>query len=162
MAALQMINSREQLLKLKRDLGVRTDWHEPDEQDVTARVFGVDFDNAGFWGPSLAPYSQYAEQHVVLYKEGEPVAAVNLATLFAWATGLEADVVEVTDEVEEERTPDGYRVVRAIDGRVMTRVMDIQTASSMRASMNKSSTERGAGALYRVEPYFRTTDEQEG
>jgi hypothetical protein len=90
---MRRINTRADLIDLARELGVRSDWHEPDEQDLTATTHGVSFDNAGFWG---RPYissdddkHEYTEQYVVLHKDGEPVAAVNLATLFAWATGLE-------------------------------------------------------------------------
>jgi hypothetical protein len=97
---MEIIFQRWQLRKLAQRLGVRPDWHEPDEQCLTARVEGKSFDNAGFW-----PTQQYAtgqlnpdivEHHVIFstYKiddeTGEPVdiidiAAVNLATLCAWA-----------------------------------------------------------------------------
>jgi hypothetical protein len=74
--------------RLANQLGVRADWHEPDEQDVTAQVRGVTFDNAGFW-PS--PDSPYAELHVVFYQDNQAVAAVNLATLCAWASGYRGE-----------------------------------------------------------------------
>lgn len=104
---IRMINHRDDLVKLKSELGVRADWHEPDEMEVDAKVFGASFDNAGFWGPNVNPYLSYAEQHVVLYREGEPVAAVNLATLFAWATGFQAEEVkrvELNSELWDETT----------------------------------------------------------
>ena len=44
------INSRGALRALARELRVRHDWHEPDEQNLEAVCFGDDFDNAGFWG----------------------------------------------------------------------------------------------------------------
>lgn len=50
------------------------------------------FDNAGTWGPDFdARHSdgtgeEFREISVVLRHDGEPVAEVNLATLFAWAT----------------------------------------------------------------------------
>lgn len=93
MTTMKKITTRVELLQLKTELGVRDDWHEPDEQDVTAEVRGVSFDNAGFWPAEERPYAapEVIEQHVVLYRDGAPVAAVNLATLFAWATGHEAD-----------------------------------------------------------------------
>ncbi len=50
------ISTPAQLRDLAAELGVRPDWHEP-----------------GF------------EMWVRLYKDGQPVADVNLATLFAWA-----------------------------------------------------------------------------
>lgn len=79
------IKEREDLLFFAREVGVRSDWHEPDEQDLTALVFGQSFDNAGFWGEPT--YNYYTnEMHVVLYVSHYPVASVNLATLFGWAT----------------------------------------------------------------------------
>jgi len=83
---MKRINTRAQLVALAQELGVRPDWHEP---EVTATAHGVSFDNAGFWGEARSRYMSHEEQHVVLYKEGRAVAAVNLATLFAWATGWE-------------------------------------------------------------------------
>ena len=46
----ERISTPAQIARLAQRLGVRPDWHEPDEQEVTARVFGVLFDNAGFYG----------------------------------------------------------------------------------------------------------------
>lgn len=78
-------------------LGVRPDWHEPEEQEVTAKVYGQSFDNAGTWPMDLdragdrfaatAPESEALEMYVELHKDGLPVAIVNLATLFAMACG---------------------------------------------------------------------------
>ncbi len=82
------INRKSQLIGLAKLLEVRKDWHEPDEQDLTAEVRGESFDNAGFWGDSAAGLSNQ-EMHVVIKQYGMPVAAINLATLLAWATGLE-------------------------------------------------------------------------
>jgi hypothetical protein len=90
------IDNTEQLQRLARKLGVRPDWHEPDEQEVTALVLGNSFDNAGFW-----PYdprvpedrcvgsldSECLEMYVELRQAGEPVAHINLATLLAMACG---------------------------------------------------------------------------
>ena len=73
-------------------LGVRPDWHEPDEQGLTATTHGVSFDNAGFWGQEYRggmSGTEFTEQYVTLHRDSQPVAHVNLATLFAWATGLE-------------------------------------------------------------------------
>jgi len=86
---MKRISTKAELIEVAQELGVRPDWHEPDEQEVEATTHGLTFDNAGFWGESRSHYRSHEEQHVVLYKEGEAVAAVNLATLFAWATGLE-------------------------------------------------------------------------
>ena len=72
---LQEVTSIGQLKALAKELGVRDDWHEPDEQEVDAVVHGNTFDNAGF---------EY-EKHVIIKKDGEPVARINLATLLAFA-----------------------------------------------------------------------------
>ena len=89
---MKRITRRWELKELANELGVRPNWHEPDEQEVTASTHGVSFDNAGFWGQeyrSSFDGAEYTEQYVILHKDGEPVAAVNLATLFAWATGYD-------------------------------------------------------------------------
>jgi hypothetical protein len=87
------INSRDQLVRLARELGVRDNWHEPDEQEVTVKVRGDSFDNAGFWGRYKGELNTFGdgqqEVWVELLKDGEPVAEINLATLFAFATGYE-------------------------------------------------------------------------
>lgn len=74
-----------------RQLGVRPDWHEPDEQEVTAHVGGHCFDNAGFWPESNCSKDivdgKASEMYVELRKAGLPIAQVNLATLFAMANG---------------------------------------------------------------------------
>ncbi len=98
MAGPKRIRNRGELMALAAELGVRQDWHEPDNQGVTAEVRGKTFDNAGFWGAEheaqwMERYGDPAgiEKWVILVRDGEPVAEVNLAELFAWATGYEAD-----------------------------------------------------------------------
>lgn len=83
------VSTRKQLQEVARKLGVRPDWHEPDEQRVTATVSGDHLDNAGFWGDGRT-LPGATEYYVTTYKDGEPVADVNLATLFAWACGYES------------------------------------------------------------------------
>lgn len=73
------IRTKKELLVLKEELEVRDDWHEPDEQGLTADVKGTSFDNAG----------HDSEKAVILKKEGKEIARINLATLLAWATGYE-------------------------------------------------------------------------
>src|SRR5690554_7790240 len=78
------VDEREELAYFANEVGTRLDWHEPDEQDLTALHFGRSFDNAGFWGTSANAYQSLVnEQHIVLYINEFPVIAVNLATLFA-------------------------------------------------------------------------------
>lgn len=86
---MRKIVTKAQLVDLAAELGVRSDWHEPDEQEVSAVVRGERFDNAGFWGEIRLTGKSYEEMYIVLRRDGEPVAAVNLATVLAWATGLE-------------------------------------------------------------------------
>lgn len=88
------INERRQLVRLAEQLGVSRDWHEPDNQEVTVKVHGHDFDNAGFWGRnrdgSLHTYGEGRQElWVEVFKDGQPVAEVNLATLFAIAAGMD-------------------------------------------------------------------------
>lgn len=82
---MKRITERSELVELARELGVRKDWHEPDEQEVDVEVYGSDFDNAGFW-PSDQAAGDILERHVIISKDRHPVAAVNLATLLAWAS----------------------------------------------------------------------------
>jgi len=103
---MERIDSRARFIQWADQIGFRQDWHEPDEQSITARVEGtpLDFDNAGFW-PDLnekrldgSPYNY--ELHVIFSERdiedgkavrGRDIACVNLATLCAWATGYEGE-----------------------------------------------------------------------
>jgi len=121
------ITSRTELIELARVLGVRSDWHEPDEQDLGATVGGVSFDNAGFWPPrgdASDPPPEAGELHVVLWRTEviagityhvEPLAAVNLATLFSWATGHDDPGTSVIDVLRRERDDWRRRARRAAD-----------------------------------------------
>lgn len=85
------VQTKRQLQIVARELGVRPDWHEPDEQQVTAVVKGESFDNAGFWGSYQdirrdITHGPAEEMFVQLRQNGETVAEINLATLFAIAT----------------------------------------------------------------------------
>lgn len=101
---MERIDTRARLVGWARERGLRLNWHEPDEQDITARVEGtpLDFDNAGFWpfGPLSYDGERRAELHVIFSEQfvengvavrGRDLACVNLATLCAWATGYEGD-----------------------------------------------------------------------
>lgn len=63
--------------------GVRKDWHEPDEQEVTAIVKGRQLDNAG--GDEGLDQEDPIEKVVELYIDGEAICRINLATLLALA-----------------------------------------------------------------------------
>ena len=86
---MERIISRARFIALAGELGVRMDWHEPSEQKVTAKIRGVSFDNAGTWPHDGSTPREIVEMYVILQQDGEDVAAVNLATLCAWASGLE-------------------------------------------------------------------------
>lgn len=116
MTDIERINTREELKALAKKLGVRPDWHEPDEQGVNALVSGHMLDNAGFWGQGgvgTLP-SAYQELWVTITVEEEgvkprPVAEVNLAMLLAWSCGYEepprrATRITVADGVAERAT----------------------------------------------------------
>lgn len=84
---MQRINTKEEFEQFSIDQGVRPDWHEPDEQRLTARVTGTHLDNA----MGTDPYSNCGEMVVIferLYPQrGEETqfACVNLANLLSWA-----------------------------------------------------------------------------
>lgn len=69
------IRTKKELQELATKLGVRSDWHEPDEQEVEAVVIGFNFDNAG--SPD--------EEIVIIRKSRKIVGEINLATLLAIA-----------------------------------------------------------------------------
>lgn len=100
--SIKIISSQKDLQAVAKKLGVRPDWHEPDEQAVTVVVSGKSFDNAGFWGldyeisenkRKAERKKEYGrawtcvEKYVVIKQNGKPVAEVNLASLFAMACG---------------------------------------------------------------------------
>ena len=72
------------LQEFAKTYGLRKDWHEPDEQDVTAVVTGCHLDNAkGEHQAGMEP--QYHELVVHLAVNGSYKLSVNLATLLAIA-----------------------------------------------------------------------------
>lgn len=100
------ITERNYFVQLAKLLDVRPDWHEPDEQEVTARVSGTKFDNAGFW-PHPESYNPpvSVEQHVIFSQCGIDVAVVNLASLCAWASkpdtvAVDTNIIETTETTE--------------------------------------------------------------
>jgi hypothetical protein len=109
---MQRITTLAELAAFAAEQGLRPDWHEPDERDITARVAGVNFDNAGYW-PARRPgdaESPGLELHIIFSRTAwapeasEPVvtedlACVNLATLCAWA----CDAVELAPMVSVGR-----------------------------------------------------------
>lgn len=94
---MRKIETKAEFAEFAREIGMKSNWHEPDEQDITARVEGTSFDNAGFWPrPDFVGTQSeiIREMHVIFSRdrddiEGNPredLAMVNLATLCAWAS----------------------------------------------------------------------------
>jgi hypothetical protein len=81
------IHSPEDMANLAHDLKVRPDWHEPDEQEVNARLIGTHLDNAmGSTTRPIGENNESGEFNVVITRNGIDVAVVNLASLLAWAS----------------------------------------------------------------------------
>ena len=73
------------LFRFRDCYGMRSDWHEPDEQGVGARVIGTHLDNA-MGSTTRHEHADWGgEFNIVLTHEGEDRAVVNLATLLSWA-----------------------------------------------------------------------------
>lgn len=89
---MKRITTQTELNALARELGLSGDWHEPDDVGVTAEVYGMSFDNAGFWADGRSDGKRYEEMYVELRKDSEPVAVVNLATLFSWAANPRKEI----------------------------------------------------------------------
>lgn len=98
----KVISTRAELVALARELGVRADWHEPDEQKITVVINGthMQFDNATRAGQRFGEDDSHAELHATIHRIhwddeyhtwrlGRAIAHVNLAMLFAWATGYD-------------------------------------------------------------------------
>lgn len=80
------IMDRQQLVDLAKAFGVSEEWHATSSQGLSCKVFGESFDNAGFWGRDINQPPEFVELYATLYKDKIPVAEVNLATLFGWAS----------------------------------------------------------------------------
>lgn len=76
----QMRRQQDNLLAFVRATGPRPDWHEPDEQDITAIVHGDHLDNA--FGTDITGAHGFQE-YVVELRSGEMRLRINLANLFA-------------------------------------------------------------------------------
>ena len=96
---MKKINNAKELNELAKELGVRPDWHEPDEQEVNARIIGSHLDNAMGADPDadkkVDVYHRpdgsvrtlhWGEYNVVISQKDKDVAVVNLATLLSWGS----------------------------------------------------------------------------
>ena len=72
---------KDDLQEFQEKFGLRKDWHEPDEQGISAKVIGKQLDNT--FGEMIDfPNREYV---VVLYHNKKEVGRINLATLLAVA-----------------------------------------------------------------------------
>jgi hypothetical protein len=78
---LDVLNNKEDLVQFANEYDLRADWHEPDEEGISAFVVGNQFDNADI----------EKDMGLILVKNGKPIAFVNLALLCAWASGYGDD-----------------------------------------------------------------------
>lgn len=89
------IHTFRDLSELAAELGVRDNWHEPDEQGVSARIIGTHLDNA--MGSTTRGIGDAGEFNVVIMKDAQDVAVINLATLLSWGAALYLDVKTTID-----------------------------------------------------------------
>lgn len=82
----QHIHTAEDLAAFAETYKLREDWHEPDEQGVTARVVGSKLDNAFGATTSRQNHDGGGELNVILSMHGIDAAVINLADLLAWAS----------------------------------------------------------------------------
>jgi len=80
------ITNQVDLELLAEELGVRSDWHEPDEQGLTLDFNGKSFGNDGVWGHKVAIAPDSLEQYITIRKNDQPIAELNMATLLSWAS----------------------------------------------------------------------------
>lgn len=98
------IQDADDLERFRRTHGVRSDWHEPDEQDITATVIGHNLDNASTHVDDVYDHDEpWKSFTVVLHEQavdeesslvtgpGKPLAYVNLAQLLSWACNFELE-----------------------------------------------------------------------
>jgi hypothetical protein len=83
-----LLEQADEVLNFARANGTRHDWHEPDEQDVTADVSGGRLDNAGTNGEIV----------VIINGPKSPDVVIHLATLLAIAADY-ARIMETKNEV---------------------------------------------------------------
>jgi len=88
------VDSQSALIALRDSIGVRPDWHEPDESEVSVSIVSPKyvgnstykltetkakgFDNA---------YGDKTEAHIVIYKDGKVAGKLNLCYLLSLACG---------------------------------------------------------------------------
>jgi hypothetical protein len=108
--------------------------HEPDEQGITARVFGVDLDSSGAWNRQDVSGLSFEELHTVVYVEGCAVIAVNLSDLLEWgafyAPALRRERIE---RVESRPTRSGSLLHRLVEARIVRADLRVKEWDAARA-----------------------------
>jgi len=91
------IDSAEGLASLADTLGLRSDWHEPDESDVTATLVNPTYKGGNLFNLRETKirhldnaYTDRTEAYLAIYKDGEVKARINIATLLALASGYDS------------------------------------------------------------------------
>jgi hypothetical protein len=117
---MRQINTQAELIELAKELKVRPDWHEPDEQRVTARASGTHLDNA----MGADPIRNCGEMVVILERirpdddEDTQIASINLANLLAWASTLNTTRMKAEHEslrLRSRRYLEAVRIREALD-----------------------------------------------
>lgn len=97
------IEDADDLERFRRTHGVRSDWHEPDEQDVTATVIGHNLDTSSTHvddvydhdrshdNLTVVLHEQAIDENNIVTGPGKPLAYVNLAQLLSWACNFELE-----------------------------------------------------------------------
>lgn len=97
------IEDADDLERFRRTHGIRSDWHEPDEQEITATVIGHNLDNAmthvgdvydhdeSWKSLTVVLHEQATDSNSVVTGSGKPLAYVNLAQLLSWACNSELE-----------------------------------------------------------------------
>jgi len=85
---------RRNVIEFAETTCVRRDWHEPDEQDVTATVGGNNLDNA------MGNSGECGEFVITLYDQDIECVRVNLASLLADYVELAKLHLDVVEEPE--------------------------------------------------------------
>jgi hypothetical protein len=88
--------------------------HEPDEQGISARVFGAVLDNSGAWNERDVAHASFEELHVILYVEEYAVIAVNLSELLSWGAEYGPLLRRQRQEWEESRPVRANRLLHRL------------------------------------------------
>lgn len=118
--------------------------HEPDEQGISARVFGAVLDNAGAWNERDVAHTSFEELHVVLYVEGYPAVAVNLSELLSWGAHYGPLLRKERTAWEESRPDRAIRLLEELEAREMVQRTTGEARGRLIAVVEKYIDRKGA------------------